>query len=239
MTKFLKDLVKRSLGYEPLADTAKPRQFIKMVRQPGLPYCPDPEGDLLHGLITQHGCNRCLEIGFATGSTAIYMLNALASKGGTLISIDIPTGHMNQTGLSNLKKAEMTDRHRLILENSVTAIPRLFMDGMKFDLIFLDGWKTFDHMAVELFFLTRMLILNGFLVFDDANMPSVYKIIKLMQRYYGYHEIDYARYDQTGRLRLFQILTTRTLRRPYRAIRKVKNEIDLPVTQDWNFFADF
>ena len=167
------------------------------------------------------------------------MLNALASKGGTLISIDIPTGHMNQTGLSNLKKAEMTDRHRLILENSVTAIPRLFMDGMKFDLIFLDGWKTFDHMAVELFFLTRMLVLDGFLVFDDANMPSVYKIIKLMQRYYGYHEIDYARYNQTGRLRLFQILTTRTLRRPYRAIRKVKNEIDLPVTQDWNFFADF
>ena len=210
-----------------------------MVRQPGLPYCADPAGDLLHGLITQNGCNRCLEIGFATGSTAIYMLNALASKGGTLNSIDIPTGHMNETGLNNLKKAEMTDRHRLILENSVTAIPRLFMDGMKFDLIFLDGWKTFDHMAVELFFLTRMLVLDGFLVFDDANMPSVCKIIKLMQRYYGYHEIDYARYNQTSRLRLFQILTTRTLRRPYRTIQKVKNETDLPLTQDWNFFADF
>ena len=238
MLKFVKSFLKRSLAYQPLADTQFPRQFIASVEDGKLPYCPPQEGDLLHELITQHNCVDCLEIGLATGSTAIYMLSALQNKG-RVISIDQPAGEWNETGKANLQKSGDWTNHQLILENSVNVIPELFKANEKFDLIFVDGWKTFDHMAAEVYYLTRMLRLNKFIVFDDAAMPSVNKIINMMLKYYGYREVDYSLYNQSWRLRLFQILTTKSFRRPYRALQKVVDEADLPVTRDWNFFANF
>jgi len=234
----VKSFLKRNLAYQPLASTETPRQFIASVEDGKLPYCPPPEGDLLHELITRYDCADCLEIGLATGSTAIYILSALQGKG-RLVSIDQPTGEWNEIGIANLQNSGDWTNHQLILENSVNVIPELFKTNEQFDLIFADGWKTFDHMAVEVYYLTRMLRLNKFIVFDDAAMPSVNKIIKMLLKYYGYREVDYSLYNQSWRLRLFQILTTKTFRRPYRALQKVTAEADLPATRDWNFFADF
>lgn len=239
MIESFKELLKRALRYQPLENSRAPREFIASVDDGKSPYCPPQEGDLLNALITRYGCVNCLEIGFATGSTAIYILDALKSANGTLISIDTPMGDMNEIGKANLSKSGDWKAHRLILETSVTALPRLFNEGEKFDLIFVDGWKTFDHLAVEVYYLTRMLREKGFMVFDDAAMPSVHKIIAMLSRYYGYKEIDYPSCNQTKRLRLFQILTTRTLRRPYRALQKMVHETELAVTRDWNFFANF
>jgi len=235
----IKSFLKRNLAYQPLLSTQVPRQFLASVEDGILPYCPPPEGDLLHELITQHACVDCLEIGLATGSTAIYMLYALQNSKGRLISIDQPSGEMNDIGMANLQNSGVGANHQLILENSVNVLPELFKKHETFDLIFVDGWKTFDHLAAEVYYLTRMLRLNKFIVFDDAAMPSVNKIIKMMLKYYGYREIDYLHFNQTWRLRLFQILTTKSFRRPYRALQKVTDEAELPVTRDWNFFADF
>ena len=238
MINLVKSFLKRNLAYQPLAGTQLPRQFVASVEDGKLPYCPPQEGDLLHELITQHACADCLEIGLATGSTAIYMLSALQNKG-RLISIDQPAGEMNDIGIANLQKSGNWTNHQLILENSVNVLPDLYKKNEKFDLIFVDGWKTFDHLAAEVYYLTRMLRLNKFIVFDDTAMPSVTKIINMMLKYYGYREVDYTHYNQFWRLRLFQILTTKSFRRPYRALQKVTDEADLPVTRDWNFFENF
>jgi predicted O-methyltransferase YrrM len=170
------------------------------------------------------------------------MLQALADTDGEVVSIDRPDGPYNAVGTSLLEAAaeRMTlASHRLIEDDSVNAIPRLFQAGEVFDLIFVDGWKTFDHLAAEIYYLSRMLKVGGVMVFDDAAMPSVNKAIQMLLAYYRYLEIDYKRYGQTRRLRTFHILTTKSIRRPYRGFLKGQAEASLAATQDWNYFARF
>jgi predicted O-methyltransferase YrrM len=170
------------------------------------------------------------------------MLHALGVTGGHLVSLDRPQGPFNAIGKALLAEAPVELKlapHRLIEEDSARAIPQLHRDGEMYDLIFVDGWKTFDHLAAEAFYLTRMLRVGGVIMFDDAHMPSVAKVIRLLQTHYQHQEIDYRRYGHSLRRRAFEIATSKSRLRPYRAFTKVRSEADLPVTQDWNFFARF
>ena len=231
----LKSGLKRSLAYSPLAETEPARSFVERARTPGMPYCPVFEGDLLHALISRHRLKRCLETGFGTGSTAIYMLYAVAPHAGDVVSIDRGANSFNEIGRANLEAAGMAGSHQLIEENSNRAIPRLYLDGERFDLIFVDGWKTFDHLAFEIYQMVRMLNVGGFMVFDDSQLPGVRQAIRLLERFYWFDEIRYADYGQGLALRIYLALTTRHPVRPYRALRKAVDESAIPATRDWTF----
>ncbi len=234
----LKNLLTRA----PAPETAPVRAAISSQFDRALPFCPPSEGELLRSIILVDGVTRALEVGFATGSTALYMLQALANSDGELVSIDRPEGPYNEVGKALVASAatEMKlGRHRLMEMDSARAIPELFSEGQTFEVIFVDGWKTFDHLAAEVYYLTRMLRVDGVIVFDDAAMPSVNKVIRLLQTHYAYAEVDYRRYGDSPKVRLFQILTSRSVRRPYRGFRKTRAETELPVTQDWNYFRRF
>ncbi len=66
-------------------------------------------------------------------------------------------------------------------------------------------------------------------------MPSVRRAIRLLKRYYGYQEVAYGRFNETRRLRLYQILTRASFHRPYRALTKAIETLDQTPDQDWNF----
>lgn len=228
---------KKLLAYSPRPETSRVRNFLQSVRTPERPYCPEWEGDLLYLLIVRNRLRSCLEIGFGTGSTALYALEALDSAGGgELTSIDFSPDNFNALGKANVQALPFASRHALIEENSNTALPRLFAQGSRFDFVYVDGWKTFDHLAMEAYFLARMVTVDGYIMLDDSDMPSVHKLARLLQRYYGFQEIDYPAAGQSLRLRLRMALTHRTLRRPYRAFRKTAEIDTLPVASDWNFF---
>ena len=123
----------------------------------------------------------------------------------------------------------------MIRENSNRAVPEIFLSGEHFDFVFMDGWKTFDHLVLEIYFVNQMLNLGGVIAFDDSHMPSVRKAIRLLKRYYGYQEVDYRAHNQTLRLRLFLLLTRRSFHRPYRAFVKTTETTDQLPFQDWNF----
>lgn len=236
----LKGFLKRVLRYQPLADTAPVRTFLEGVHQPGLPFCPPWEGDLLHSLITRHKLPRCLEIGFGTGSTAVYMLNAIERLGGgEVTSIDLCADAMNAQGRRNVANFGAAGRHTLIAENSNTAVPRLFAEGRRFDFIYVDGWKTFDHLAVEIYFLARMLVPGGFMVFDDTYVDGPVKVIDMAKAFYAFREIDYGAYCDDARLRAWLCLTHRRRRRLYRALCKTVEIDQLPVATDWVFHRNF
>lgn len=232
----LRAVIKSLLAYKPLAATARVRAHLAGLRSPDRPYCPDWQGDLIHALITHRGLREGLEVGFGTGSTALYALAAFdAAGGGALTSIDFSPSNFNDLGRRNIAGFERRSDHALVEENSNTALPRLFAEGRRFDYVFLDGWKTFDHLVMETYFVARMLRTGGVLVLDDSYMDSVDRLTRLLTRYYGFKEVDYAGLGQTGRLRLWLALIHRTLRRPYRAFVKAVDIDGLPVAQDWNF----
>lgn len=232
LKQFLKDL----LQYEPLENSTEVRGAIDVISKNGLPYCPPEEGDLLYSLIRENRYSRCLETGFHTGSTALYMLSAVADRGGDVVSICVDDDETVERGLQLVHDSGLGPRHQLIRNNSNIALPELFSAGHKFGLIFMDGWKTFDHLAFEMYLFNQMLETGGVVAFDDAYMPSVRKAIRLLKSHYGYEEVQYNSHNQTMRLRLRQILMTKSFHRPYRALLKVVETSNQLPFVDWHFY---
>ena len=233
----LKDLVRRTAKHEGLAETAAIRSALAAARRPGWPSCPDDEGDLLFLLAKSAGPQNALEVGFATGSSAAYMLHGLGA--GQLTSIDYDQNQYEREGVKLVASLGFAPRHRLIEDNSIRALPELHASGARFGLVFLDGWKTFDHMWVDTFYCARMLNRGGYMVFDDARMPAVRKCISLLRKYYRFADVDtYARIGG-GRLRLWHLLSTRTHLRPYVALQKVVDIDQTEAGKQFDFWTPF
>lgn len=129
--------------------------------------------------------------------------------------------------------------HRYIEGNTNLVLPDLYAKKERFGLIFLDGWKTFDHLMVNLYYCSRMLVRGGYLIFDDTLMPFVNKVITLLLTHYSYKEVSYSTFGENARGRLWQILSTRSLTRPYRAFVKLDDESSLEISHNWDFFTHF
>jgi len=130
-------------------------------------------------------------------------------------------------------------KHRLIEENSNTALPRLYAEARRYELIFLDGWKTPDHLIMDVYFSARLLKVGGILVFDDTRMKAVRRTNKLLVTHYGFEEIDYAALGERLRTWFWFRATTRSFRRPYRAFRKYADEAQWPACRSYQFYARF
>jgi predicted O-methyltransferase YrrM len=233
----LKDLVRRRAKYSGLAATAPIRAALAAAARPGWPYSPADEGDLLFLLAEAAGEQNALEVGFATGSTAAYMLHGLGS--GQLTSVDYDQNQYEREGVRLVSSLGFAARHRLIEDNSIRALPALQASGARFGLVFLDGWKTFDHMWVDTFYCARMLNRGGFIVFDDARMPAVRKCISLLQAYYRFASVDTYAKVGGSRLRLWHALSTRTTLPPYVALQKVVDIDDTDAAKQFDFWAPF
>lgn len=233
----VKRYLKQALKYRPLPETAAVRQLIDNYRISGLPFCPPDEGDLLYCLANEKSNPCCLEIGFATGSTALYLL--FGSGSGSVVSIDYRQSDFDYLGTRLVARSGMGDRHRLIEENTNLVLPELFRRGERFDVMFLDGWKTFDHLLVDIYYCNQLLNLGGYLVFDDTRLPSAHKALRLLSRYYLYVEADAFRRLRSPQLRWWYLLTTRSPRKPYRAFLKTKDFADLEVSSNWSFWRRF
>jgi predicted O-methyltransferase YrrM len=218
--------VKRAVMHTGLPETRHVREAIDVARHPGWPYCPPDEGDLLYSLAGAVSGQNALEIGFATGSTAAYILAGLGD--GRLTSIDYDQNHYARQGEALVASMAMADRHTLIEENSVLALPALMRSGHRFGLVFIDGWKTFDHLWVDTFYAARLLARGGYLIFDDGRMQAVRKCISLLVRYYKFSRLDSYQYIGGPRLRLWHLLSTHSTLAPYVALQKL---LDLRETE--------
>jgi predicted O-methyltransferase YrrM len=233
----LKDFVRRTAGYTGLPETAPIRSALAAARRAGWPYCPADEGDLLFQLARAVGEQNALEIGFATGSTAAYILHGLGA--GHLTSIDYDQNHYEREGEKLIGTLGFAPRHRLIEDNSIRVLPELHASGARYGLVFLDGWKTFDHMWVDTFYCARMLNHGGYIVFDDARMPAVRKCISLLRGYYQFADEDsYARIGG-AKLRIWHALSTRSPRRPYVALQKIVDIAKTEAGRQFDFWKPF
>jgi hypothetical protein len=64
------------------------------------------------------------------------------------------------------------------------ALPRLLEEQEgQFDFVFIDGWHTFDHTLLDCFYATRLLRVGGYLAIDDANWPSIRRVVGFLKNY--------------------------------------------------------
>jgi caffeoyl-CoA O-methyltransferase len=97
----------------------------------------EEDGRFLRVLIASSGARRALEIGGASGYSAIWMGLALRETGGRLVTIEYDPARARELA-DNIRKAGLTDVVQVVPGDAFAAIPKL---PGSFDFVFLDAWK--------------------------------------------------------------------------------------------------
>jgi predicted O-methyltransferase YrrM len=97
----------------------------------------EEDGRFLRLLIASTGRKRALEIGGASGYSAIWMAQGLRATGGKLVSIEYDPVRARELA-DNIRRAGMTDVVQVVSGDAFAEIPKL--QGT-FDFVFLDAWK--------------------------------------------------------------------------------------------------
>ncbi len=144
------------------------------------------EGNFLQKIITENSYKNSIEIGCAHGVSSLFICSALVSQNGFHSIIDpFQSTQWGNTGISQLQKAGF-ENFQLIEKGSEIALPGLLDEGASFDFAFIDGWHTFDHTLLDMFYINRLLKVGGTLVIDDASMQSVERAVNYFLNYPAY-----------------------------------------------------
>jgi predicted O-methyltransferase YrrM len=145
------------------------------------------EGQYLKKIINNNNYKKCLEIGFANGISAAYIL---MNNNVNLISIDpFQKTQWKSEGIKMVKRFSLNNRHKLILKKSYEALPELLKKYGEnyFEFIFIDGWHTFDYTLVDFFYSNLLLKIGGIIIIDDALHNGVSKCIKYLELNYKFY----------------------------------------------------
>ena len=97
----------------------------------------EEDDKFLRLLIASTGRKRALEIGGASGYSAIWMAQGLRATGGKLVSIEYDAARAKELA-ENIKRAGLSDVVQVVAGDAFVEIPKL--QGT-FDFVFLDAWK--------------------------------------------------------------------------------------------------
>jgi len=183
------------------------------------------EGKFIYNLIqSDPRINHTLEVGCAYGLSSLNICAALRGRDGAkhIIVDPFQNTQWQSVGISNLIR-EGLSWFELIEERSEFALPRIVASREnQFEFIFIDGWHTFDHTMIDCFYATRLLDVGGYLVIDDANFPSISKVIRYLENYPCYQRVGSVKIDPGSERSSLVALQKRTE--------------DL---RPWNWYADF
>jgi caffeoyl-CoA O-methyltransferase len=97
----------------------------------------EEDGRFLRVLIAASATRRALEIGGASGYSAIWMGLALRETGGRLITLEYDPGRARELE-ANIKRAGLSDVVQVMSGDAFKLLPGV---SGSFDFVFLDAWK--------------------------------------------------------------------------------------------------
>ena len=97
----------------------------------------EEDGRFLRVLIASSKAKRALEIGGASGYSAIWIGMGLRDTGGTLVSIEYDPVRAKELA-DNIKRAGLTDVVTVVAGDAFQQVPTV---SGSFDFVFLDAWK--------------------------------------------------------------------------------------------------
>ena len=141
------------------------------------------EGEFIFQLINSNPhILKTLEVGCAYGMSSLYICSALAQRNAArhLIIDPFQYDEWHGIGLCNLKKAGF-NQFELIEKPSEYSLPEIAQkEPFTFDMVFIDGWHTFDHSMIDLFYASRLIKVGGLIVVDDCRFSPVAKAVAYM-----------------------------------------------------------
>jgi predicted O-methyltransferase YrrM len=153
------------------------------------------EGEFISKIIKSINPKKTLEIGCAQGISSLFICDALNGAAHHTILDPNQTSEWQCVGIRNLKHAGYSN-FDLIEKGSEIGLPELLDKNVKFDLIFIDGWHTFDHTLVDMFYSIKLLNIGGILIVDDVGMRGVRKAVNY---FYNFPNINF--FGSTGKLK--------------------------------------
>lgn len=184
----------------------------------------------LRRLMELGGFDRTLEIGLAHGASAMTITSMHKELGHPPtqqhVAIDpYQNGYLKGAGLAAMARADLSAYLEHVQELSQTTLPRMFTEGRKFGLIYIDGSHSFDDAFVDFYFSDALLAEGGYIVFDDCGDVRVRKVTRFVQRNYSiaYKEVllptllqlinplrhQTARYLGKNQVQIFQRVTSK------------------------------
>jgi predicted O-methyltransferase YrrM len=116
-----------------------PMQVLKEIRKAdtGQLAVSDEDGRFLRVLTATTGAKRVLEVGGASGYSAIWIGLGLRATGGRLVTIEYDPARAKELA-ANIRRAGLSDIVTVVAGDAFKEIPKL---TGTFDLVFLDAWK--------------------------------------------------------------------------------------------------
>jgi len=97
----------------------------------------EEDGRFMRLLVAASRTKRALEIGSASGYSAIWIGLGLRETGGQLVTMEYDPGRAREAQ-DNIRKAGLSDIVRVIAGDALLEIPKL---SGSFDFVFCDAWK--------------------------------------------------------------------------------------------------
>jgi hypothetical protein len=148
----------------------------------------------LYKFVVRRRPKLVVEIGMGYGVSTLSILWALQENGaGRLVSIDPYIGWANWAAGSHVPdraSGRLPPPSQHLHECSHSALPKLLAEGLRPDLVYIDGNHNFDYVFVDVFFADKLLQPDGVIGFNDAGWRSVSKAIRFLRAYRRYRELD-------------------------------------------------
>jgi caffeoyl-CoA O-methyltransferase len=120
----------------PAPDVQKILTEIKS-RDTGQLAVSEEDGRFLRLMVATSGSKRALEIGGASGYSAIWIGMGLRDTGGRLVTIEYDPGRAKELA-GNVRRAGLSDIVQVVAGDAFQQVPRI---PGTFDFVFLDAWK--------------------------------------------------------------------------------------------------
>jgi caffeoyl-CoA O-methyltransferase len=108
----------------------------------------EEDGRFLRVLVASSRAKRALEIGGASGYSAIWIGLGLRETGGTLVTMEYDPQRAKELA-ENVKRAGLSDIVTVVAGDAFTQLPTL---SGSFDFVFLDAWKKDYKRFLDLMF---------------------------------------------------------------------------------------
>lgn len=150
------------------------------------------EGQFLQKLILDIKPKISLEVGMAYGISTMFLCDAMAEVKTEKHYVIDPnqTSKWGSIGMQNVIRAGYGSLVKLREQMSHLALPEMLQEGLQFDFVFVDGWHVYDQVLVDFFFIDKLLKIGSYIVFDDANWPSIRKVLRYIVINRNYEVVD-------------------------------------------------
>ncbi len=164
----------------------KDKESIQIHSETGKTQC-----EFLQKLISENKFSKSIEIGFAYGLSALAITEEIVKNNGRHVLIDkFENTGWNGVGLDLEAQAGYSQNIDFYEEFCYVVLPKLLEEGRKFDFAYIDSTKQLDWLVVDFFFLDKLLVKGGIIVFDDVSFPGIRKLLRYITQFPDYRVYD-------------------------------------------------